>query len=79
MAHLRNVRSHLRFLRDNCRINIADNITLLFNQFAHMLQQFDTGNSFVSRIRVRKVLADITKSSSAKQRIHYSVQHDICI
>ena len=79
LPHLRKMRHHLRSLGDDDRIDISDLIIVLFQQLPNLLKESNTGYSLISRIRIRKMLADIPERSRSEQRIHDRVNNHIRI
>ena len=61
LFHLLDMWAHLRSLRNDRRINILNYIHTIIQQLSYMLQKLNTGNSFVCRICIRKMLSDISK------------------
>ena len=63
--HLWNMQRHLRPLGDNRRVNIDDLIMFLLQKLSHMFQQTKAGDSFICRIRIRKMPSDISQRRRA--------------
>ena len=68
--HLWNMWSHLRTLCNDCCIQIHDLIIMFLQQFSHMLQQFDTGNTFIFIVCIWEMFTNISQCSSSQQCIH---------
>ena len=66
LAHLWNVWCHFGALRHYGAINIAHSVASFFQQFTHMLQQFDAGDAFETGVGIGEMLPDVSQSSGSQ-------------
>ena len=77
--HLINVGAHLRFLRDDRRINIADLIPVIGKKLSDMLQQTDAGDPLIGRICIREMAPDVSERSRAEKRIARNITPQLTV
>ena len=79
LTHLLNMWPHLRLLRDDRCIDIADRISFPLKHSAHDGQELQGIRPLIFLRSIRKMKTDIAHRSSAQQRVHDRVQKDICV
>ena len=79
LAHLRQVGHQFGPLCDDCRVNVLDHIVVLIQKLCDLPQQLQTGNAFIGRILVRKMLSDVPKRCRAEQSVHDRMEDHIRI
>ena len=67
--HLRYIRSELGFLGDDRGIEITDPETPCLGEADHMLQQQQTVDALICRIRIGKIAPDISQAKCAENGI----------
>ena len=79
LQHLRNVVEYFWLLKKNCRIEVDDLKSILFEKTADELKQAQARYVHVLRVCIREMFADVAKCSCAEQSVAESMHKYICI
>ena len=79
LPHLLDMRSHLRLLGDDRRIDILNKICFLRDQLSDMGQQLQAVRPLIGRIVIREMLADISQSRCSEEGVTDRMQKHVRI